>query len=933
MVTRSEQRRQALLLGYRLILLAACSFCWLSLLTFDAADWPSPKVYPHPSPPVNLCGPAGAWVAYQLFFWFGSGSYVIVLFTTVATVAAMLRGSVNQAWLRVLGVGFLVAATAASVRMVAPGGAQSLPHGNGGIVGIAIVYFLEQHFSTAGTALFVICGIGIGLLLAAEGLMIRVPQAVGKLGHHAAALAGTAGYVLVDRTSQVLATAAARRGTLAAERAKLAKQAAKARKPEPEPQAEPAARQRPSGPGWRERLGKLRISLGRLRRTRPDRDDPKGGENDGGSAADDRDGPSSEDRPGPVINPRLPVLVLDDEEEAAPRRAVNEPDSLFDTDAATAVEEAVDADPPFDADEVDESDEDLEPDPDAEPDETVSASAGSDEDAELDPDELKGSIAETSDGPVVRTRAMLTPKQQAKATPYPRRLGDYELPSLSFLENPEYGYIAQQESVVREKAKVLERTLSEFRLETRVVEIDTGPVITMYELELSPGIKVSQIVSLSNDIARALKAPSVRVVAPLPGKNTIGIEVPNLDKENVRLKELLTISGNRPARMQLPLFLGKDASGTPLVSDLAKMPHMLIAGTTGSGKSVCMNSIVMSILMTQRPDMVKMILVDPKMVEMSLFKDVPHLMCPIVTDMNRAEMILDWATTKMDERYELLAEAGVRNIAAYNKLSPDELEEVFQPTSEEERAKIPSPLPHIIIMIDELADLMMTSAKEVEHHLSRLAQKSRAVGLHIVVATQRPEAKVVTGLIKSNLPCRIAFRVASRMDSRIVLDQNGAEVLMGQGDMLFLPPGTSKLIRAQGTFVSDEELKGVIKFLANQTEPEFHPELVKLGTNGGSSGGERDPLFDQAARIIIESGRGSVSLLQRRLTIGYGRASRLVDQMAEAGVVGPYKGSQAREVLVTLDEWEAISGSSSVTTTPPADYDYDPVTDEIGDEE
>jgi S-DNA-T family DNA segregation ATPase FtsK/SpoIIIE len=434
----------------------------------------------------------------------------------------------------------------------------------------------------------------------------------------------------------------------------------------------------------------------------------------------------------------------------------------------------------------------------------------------------------------------------------------------------------------------------------------------MYELSLAPGIKVSQIVSLSNDIARSLKAPAVRVVAPIPGKNTIGIEVPNIDKENVRLKELLTMAGNRPAKMQLPLFLGKDAGGNPLIADLAKMPHMLIAGTTGSGKSVCLNSIVMSLLMTQRPDLVKMILVDPKMVEMSMFKDLPHLMCPIVTDMCRAEMILDWAVTKMDERYELLAEAGVRNIAAYNQMTREQLDEVFKPTSEDERSKIPHPLPHIIIIIDELADLMMTSAKEVEHHLSRLAQKSRAVGVHIVVATQRPEAKVVTGLIKSNLPCRVAFRVASRMDSRIVLDQNGAEVLMGQGDMLFLPPGSSKLVRAQGTYVSDDELRKAIEFLAEQTEPEYHPELINIGNAGAVSNGERDPLFDEAARIIIESGRGSVSLLQRRLTIGYGRASRLIDQMGEAGIVGPYKGSQAREVVVTLDEWEELKSKQTI---------------------
>jgi len=337
------------------------------------------------------------------------------------------------------------------------------------------------------------------------------------------------------------------------------------------------------------------------------------------------------------------------------------------------------------------------------------------------------------------------------------------------------------------------------------------------------------------------------------------------------------------------------------------MPHALIAGTTGSGKSVCLNSVILSLLMTKRPDHVKMILIDPKMVEMSQFKETPHLMCPIITDMQRAEKILEWAVTKMEERYELLAEGQVKNIDGFNRLGADEVYRRFAPADEREKASIPTHLPYIVIFIDELADLMMTSAKEVEHYLSRLAQKSRAVGIHIIVATQRPEAKVVTGLIKSNLPTRICFRVASRMDSRIVLDQNGGEVLMGQGDMLFLPPGSHKLIRAQGTFLEDGEVHAVLDNLSSRAKPEFHPELMRIRTADASTGSElRDPLFDQAVQIVCESQRGSVSLLQRRLTIGYSRASRLIDQMAEAGLVGDYKGSQAREVLMTVDEWNAL---------------------------
>lgn len=500
-----------------------------------------------------------------------------------------------------------------------------------------------------------------------------------------------------------------------------------------------------------------------------------------------------------------------------------------------------------------------------------------------------------------------SPRQIARAEPYPRQIEEWTLPALTLLEEPEYGFSKQQEEVVREQARVLERTLEEFRVEAQVVEIDTGPVITMFELRLGAGVKVSQIASLSNDIARALKAHAIRVVAPISGKNTVGIEVPNLQKEKVRLKELIGVAGKRASEMGLPLFLGKDASGAGLVADLTKMPHLLIAGTTGSGKSVCLNTVIVSLLMTKRPDHVKMILIDPKMVEMSQFKSVPHLMCPIVTDVQRAEKILAWAVTKMDERYEQMAEAGVRNIAGYNALGPDEMYRRFAPENEEEKARIPTHLPYIVIIIDELADLMMTAGKEVEHHLSRLAQKSRAVGIHIIVATQRPEVKVVTGLIKSNLPSRICFRVASRMDSRIVLDQNGGEVLLGQGDMLFLPPGSHKLIRAQGTYLEDGEVHAVLQDLSDRAQPEFHPELVKLQSSASSEELElRDPLFEDAVRVVLQSKRGSVSLLQRRLTIGYSRASRLIEQMAAAGIVGDYKGSQAREVVITPDEWETM---------------------------
>jgi S-DNA-T family DNA segregation ATPase FtsK/SpoIIIE len=487
----------------------------------------------------------------------------------------------------------------------------------------------------------------------------------------------------------------------------------------------------------------------------------------------------------------------------------------------------------------------------------------------------------------------------------PTSYEDYTLPPLELLAEPEYSFAAVQNKVVKAKAAALEQLLSEFNINARVVAADTGPVVTMFELELAAGVKVSQIGALANDMARALGVGAVRVVAPLPGKHTIGIEVPNSEKEKVRVKDMMQLAGKKPDRMVIPLFLGKDSAGEALVSDLTTMPHLLIAGTTGSGKSVCINSIITGILLTKRPDEVKLILIDPKMVEMTAFNTIPHLMCPIVTETQRAVAILEWATVKMDERYALFAEARVKNIAEFNRLGAEEVLERFGPVSADEEAKIPKKLPYIVIVIDELADLMMTAAKEIEAYIVRLAQKSRAIGIHIVLATQRPQATVVTGLIKSNMPTRIGFRVAARLDSRIVLDQNGAEALLGQGDMLFLKPGTSDLVRAQGTFVDEMEVRGIVKHLKEIAEPQFHPELTQLNRVDVSEM-TRDELFDEAVRVVLESQRGSVSLLQRRLSVGYARASRIIEMMAASGILGEYKGSQAREVLMTVKEYEKI---------------------------
>jgi S-DNA-T family DNA segregation ATPase FtsK/SpoIIIE len=498
---------------------------------------------------------------------------------------------------------------------------------------------------------------------------------------------------------------------------------------------------------------------------------------------------------------------------------------------------------------------------------------------------------------------------------------DYELPRQDLLLESEPFCFEEHEKEVRRKARILEKTFADFGFQVRVVEIQTGPVIAQFEVELEAGLRLSRITGLADDLAIALRVPSVRIVAPIPNKNTVGIEVPNAQRQLVRLREVMEESNGKAQAMRIPVYLGKDVSGNPIVVDLASLPHLLIAGRTGTGKSVCLNSIIASILMTRRPDEVRMLLIDPKMVELSPYKHIPHLMHPVVTDMRKAEAILAWAVEKMEQRYELLARAGVRHLSVYNQLGQEELMERIGPADEEERARIPVRMPFIVIMADEMADLMLTSAKEVESYIIRLAQKSRAVGIHLVLATQKPTVDVITGLIKSNLPARICFEVASRTDSRVVLDEMGADRLLGNGDMLFLRPGTSTLIRGQGTYLSDDEIARVIDAVAT-SEPQFVKELVQLPAADPQPEGrtftERDELYEAAVDVVVREGRGSVSLLQRALGIGYGRAARLIDYMAEDGIVGPYNGSQAREILVDLEEWEQMRGQPNRAKRPAA---------------
>lgn len=512
-------------------------------------------------------------------------------------------------------------------------------------------------------------------------------------------------------------------------------------------------------------------------------------------------------------------------------------------------------------------------------------------------------------GPIIRQNVSTAPSSREKKEKQKKE--SYEMPNLSLLDNPPPTDEQELQDDLRTQSEVLEATLQDFGIEAKVEEVNQGPVITRYELQPAPGVKVQKIMALSDDIAMAMKASSVRM-ALIPGSSRLGVEVPNRAPVLVFLKEILASNEYQSQRHKKKLFLGlgKDTSGAPIVADLADMPHLLIAGTTGSGKTVCVNTLILSLLYNNTPEELKLILVDPKMVEMTHFNEVPHLICPVVTDYKKVAMVLNWVVAEMERRYRLLASASARNIMMYNekmKSFKQEASPKDEPTEESpgEREQNHKLLPYIVVVIDELADLMMMLANEIEGAITRLAQLSRAVGIHIVLATQRPSVDVITGVIKANFPARIAFKVASKVDSRTVLDLNGADKLLGKGDMLFLKPGYVKPIRAQGALVSDTEIERLVSFLKKEWQTEFDPELLEVQQQRGGAGDlGKDDLLEEAIRIVLETGQASASILQRRLRVGYTRAARLVDMMEQENIVGPFRGSKAREILVSREEFE-----------------------------
>ena len=486
----------------------------------------------------------------------------------------------------------------------------------------------------------------------------------------------------------------------------------------------------------------------------------------------------------------------------------------------------------------------------------------------------------------------------------------YEYPPVELLSKAKAKPLKGGAKALTDTATKLQKTLYSFGVSAKVENVSVGPAITRYELKPAEGVRVSKIANLADDIALNLAAETIRIEAPIPGKQAVGIEVPNKEKETVHLREVLESEEFQNNKSKLTIALGKDVAGNPQLADIAKMPHVLIAGSTGSGKSVCINTIITSIIYNAKPSEVKLVMVDPKVVELSVYNGIPHLLIPVVTDPKKAAGALAWAVQEMDDRYNKFATKGVRDLKGYNKLI--------------EKEEGVGKLPQIVIIVDELADLMMVAAKDVEEAICRLAQKARAAGMHLVIATQRPSVDVITGLIKANIPSRIAFAVSSQVDSRTILDTVGAEKLLGKGDMLFFPSGAPKPSRVQGAFVSDEEVEKIVDFVKSNGTATYSEDILESIENSNktdkelaqeqSEDDETDPFLMDAIQTVVETGQASTSFIQRRFKVGYARAGRIIDQMEERGVISGYQGSKPREVLMTLDKLNELKMGSSTTT-------------------
>ena len=862
------------------VLVAASVLLLLSLVTYDPRDPSWNSVGPQQEPR-NLIGAFGAHASDFFLNWFGLAALLIPILLTIIAARAFFSGSIPMR--KVLGALLLLGAFAGFLSLFPEISIGLLTRSyNGGAVGHLIEAALAGSMSQVGAAIVLAVASVLTLVLTMEISLASVAKWIRRVRQARA------------EARQGRPTVFARLRTLLAvrvEQYRLRSEQRRAQEAE-EHRLQEAARVE------REREDQLRLE--RERRELEEQRKRKLEEARALEAQQPFIAKSANSRPLPALTSSLSSVAVVEASAAAAPSSRTVADSVAQRETAAA-EQA----PPISP---------LR----RQMREAISAHAARTEtirtghvatDPTMDPD-----VAEMiSTASIVRTAtgeaAAKTGNQKTiqRKTAVETLSGEtYKLPAIELLETP-ISHLEQAEEELRERATILAEKCKEFSVSGHIHRINPGPVVTTFEFKPDPGIKYSRVVGLAEDLCLALKAESIRIDR-IPGKSTVGIEAPNAIREKIYLRDIIESPKFQKAESKLTVGLGKTINGEEYIADLTKMPHLLIAGATGAGKSVTLNAIICSILYKASPEEVKFIMVDPKRVELGLYEGIPHLLTPIVTDPKRAANALKWAVNEMEVRYRLLAQLGVRNIEQYDR----QVREMIHPTLPfDEHPDAPKLLPYIVIAIDELADLMMVARSEVETSIARLAQMARAVGIHLILATQRPSVDIITGVIKANIPSRIAFRVSSKVDSRTIIDSNGAEALLGQGDMLFLPPGSARLIRVHGSFANETEIKKISDHIRKQAEPEYNEQVTlndQESMDGDGFEAEQDDLYDEALAIVTDMGRASTSVLQRRLSIGYGRAAKILDMMERQGFIGPAEGSKPRKVLQAAHEFRERIG-------------------------
>ena len=836
-----------------LVLAAASTFVFVALLDYRAG-----------APELNVCGSLGYRIADALLTAFGIGAFLAPAFGIFWGAARVVREASGHAAVKLLGVAILSGAVSVAAAGWDPEGQPhpSLPTGKGGWLGTQSFPLLLEGLGAFGVAVLLALIAVLAFLLATEWGFVPLVRDLARKSRESISQPELPLEAPQKAAKEILEEAGRNRDRAARGLSRVWQGFLGLLRPFHPGEAHAGAESLATAAAGAGIAGNSSIPMTVSGR--------------GGAATLERPASRTKTRPAPVAEPE------EEQDEEWEEGEWEEEEWDEEEEDPEAEYEEYDEDEEYEDEEGEEEDE-------------------YDEEEDEESEEI-GSLPGISDGPEIgherdRSEPAARPKRRRRQPTFG------PLPPTSILRSGTRRDRSVMQAEIDALGQRLQATFDAFGLDARVVGAERGPTLTLFEVQLASGVSVKKLKNQRDDMAVQLGSHGVRIVYPLPGRTTVGIEVPNLQRENVYLKNVFEESDLVWEHNKLPTVLGRDTLGKPAVEDLTSMPHMLIAGTTGSGKSVCVNSILMSMLLTRSPEQLRLVLIDPKQVELQLYRDIPHLLCPVVTDMKRAPFTLEWATRQMEDRLHMFKMAGVRNIGDYNELSQAELKrrvgsDAYDPD------EFPDTIPYIVLVIDELADLMMVSAKEVEIAISRLAAKARAAGIHLLVATQRPSTDVVTGLIKMNLPVRIAFKVTSAVDSRVILDDSGADLLLGNGDFLYRPPGASGMVRGQGAFVSEKEVREVCHHLRSNGKPEFLEELVQMKGATAADGAVDDPLFDDAVRIILQSGRGSASLLQRALSVGYTRASRLIDIMTEQGVLGPFVGSKSREVLVTVEEWD-----------------------------